>query len=356
MGAFVAPASDTERRLTEIWEAVLDIDGLGVQDDFFELGGESLAAVTLFSEMERLLGEMPPLSTLLDYPTIRSLAGRLEQLGAISHDRLLVAIRAQGRRLPLFYAHAAYGNVLFVRKLLPFLHAEQPLHAIKARGLHEGEMAHRTFEAMAVDYVAQIQRIQPKGPYFLAGHCIGGLIAFEMAQRLKSLGQDVGAVVMVDPEHHPNAVPWLHWRDPGALHVRLRRELVRPLWYIQRRLRQLRGILAGRPVPPQETETGANLPRQRALISGLRAALLAYRPRPYEGRLVILCSAERRKHLSNPATGWRALAPRVEFVEIGGSHDEVFFGALPAVGETIERILGQAQPENLRPLERSAAE
>ncbi len=356
MGAFVAPASEAERRLTEIWEAVLDIDGLGVQDDFFELGGESLAAVTLFSEMERLLGEMPPLSTLLDYPTIRSLAGRLEQLGAISHDRLLVAIRAQGRRLPLFYAHAAYGNVLFVRKLLPFLHAEQPLHAIKARGLHEGETAHRTFEAMAVDYIAQIQRIQPKGPYFLAGHCIGGLIAFEMAQRLTSLGQDVGAVVMVDPEHHPNAVPWLHWRDPRALHVRLRRQLVRPLWYVQRRLRQLQGTLAGQPVSPQETETGGNLPRQRALIASLRAALLAYRPRPYEGRLVILCSAERRKHLSNPATGWPALAPRVEFVEMGGSHDEVFFGALPAVGETIERILEQAQPKYLRPLDWSAAE
>jgi oxalate---CoA ligase len=356
MGAFVAPASETERRLTEIWEAVLDIDGLGVQDDFFELGGESLAAVTLFSEMERLLGEMPPLSTLLDYPTIRSLAGRLEQLGAISQDSLLVAIRAQGRRLPLFYTHAAYGNVLFVRKLLPFLHAGQPLYAIKARGLHEGETAHRTFEAMAADYVAQIQRIQPKGPYFLGGHCAGGLIAFEMAQRLKSLGEEVGAVVMVDPEYHPNAVPWLHWRDPGALHVRLRRELLRPIWYAQRRLRQLRDILAGRPILTWETETGINRQRQRILIAGLRAALLAYRPRPYEGRLVILCSAERRKHLSNSATGWPALAPRVEFADMGGSHDEVFFGALPTVGETIERILGEAQPASLHLLDRSAAE
>src|ERR1700685_3612585 len=87
---FVPPATDTEGRLKEIWEAVLDVDGLGVDDDFFELGGESLGAVPLFSELERALGQMPPLSTLIDYPTIRRLAVRLEQLGAITHDPLLL--------------------------------------------------------------------------------------------------------------------------------------------------------------------------------------------------------------------------------------------------------------------------
>jgi len=78
--AAIPPASDMEESLLEIWERVLDVEGLGVQDDFFELGGESLAAVTLFTEMERVLGHVPPLSTLLEYPTIRLLAGRLDQL------------------------------------------------------------------------------------------------------------------------------------------------------------------------------------------------------------------------------------------------------------------------------------
>ena len=355
-GAFVAPATEAERQVVKIWEAVLDIDGLGVLDDFFELGGDSLAAVTLFAELERVFGQMPPLSTLLDYSTIRSLARRLEQLGAITPDRLLLPVRAQGRRAPLFHAHAAYGNVLFVRRLLPFLNAEQPLYAIQARGFHEGETPHRTFAAMAVDYVTQIGRIQPTGPYFLAGHCIGALIAFEMAQHLKALGQDVGAVVMIDPEYHPNAVPWLHWRDPSAPRTRLWRNLIRPFWFAQRHLRRIQERLAGRPVIQQATETGTNRQRQRAIIAGLTAALKAYRPRPYDGKLVILCSGERRRHLSNPAAGWAVLAPQVEFIEIGTSHDEVFFAALPEVGESVERILAGVQPASPRPLERRAAE
>src|SRR5258706_67028 len=220
-GPFVAPASEAERKLTEIWEAVLDIDGIGVEDDFSELGGESLAAVTLFSELERALGQMPPLSTLLDYPTIRRLANRLEQLGTITHDPLLLPIRPQGRRRPLFQAHAAYGNVLFVRRLLPFLDAEQPLFAIQARGLQDGETPHQSFASMAADYVAQIRRREPTGPYMLAGHCIGGLIAFEMAQRLKAEGQAVGGVVMIDPDYHPHAVPRLYLRNPRAPHIRM---------------------------------------------------------------------------------------------------------------------------------------
>jgi thioesterase domain-containing protein len=356
LSPYVAPASEGERRLTEVWEAVLDVDGLGVEDDFFEFGGESLAAVTLFSELERVLGEMPPLSTLLDHPTIRRLARRLEQLGTLTPDRLLLPIRSQGWRIPLFHAHAAHGNVLFVRKLLPFLDAQQPFYAIQARGLQEGERPHDTFAAMAVDYSTQIRHIQPAGPYLLAGHCIGGIIAFEMAQHLTALGQEVGVVVLIDPEYHPNAVPWLHWRDPMAPGVRLWRQLLRPVWYVRRWKRRIRDRLAGLAVVQEPIETGANRQRQQALIAALREALLSYRPRPYEGKVVIICSAERRKHLSNPNTGWPTLAPRVEFIEIATSHDEVFFAALAQVGDTLERILKAVQPANRRPSERSAAE
>jgi thioesterase domain-containing protein len=306
--------------------------------------------------MERLLGQMPPLSTLLDYPTIRSLAGRLEQLGAIAGNRLFLPVRARGRRAPLFYAHAAFVNVLFARKLLPYLHAEQPVYAIQARGLHEGEKPHQTFASMAADYVDLIRRVQPKGPYFLAGHCVGGLVAYEMAQHLKALGEDVAAVVMVDPEYHPNAVPWLHWRNPSALHVRLWRTFIRPIWFAHRWLRRIWGMLTGQPLPGLASETGANRQRQKAVMAGLKAALKAYRPRPYAGKLYILCSVERRKHLTNPATGWSSLAAEVEFVESGVSHEEVFIAAFPVVGAMIERILDAAQPAILAPIDRSAAE
>ena len=354
--AFASPVSEMELQLTALWEAVLNIEGLGIDDDFFEVGGESFAAVTLFTEMELFLGEMPPLSILLDYPTIRQLALFLDKAGAAAGSGLVIPLRAQGRRPPLFNAHAAYGNILFVRQLLPFLGDDQPLYALRARGLHKGEAPHHSFDSMAADYVDEIRHTRPQGPYVLAGHCIGGIIAFEMAQRLKAVGDDVAAVVMIDPEYHPNAVPWLYWRDPGALGVRLRLTILRPIWFARRWLRRIRDRLAGRPVVEYTTETGDNRQRQIAVIDGLRAALRAYRPKRYDGKVVILCSAERRRYLSTAPIGWHSLARDVEFIEIGGSHDEVFFGALPAVGRSLEGILKRFEPAGHRPLERVAAE
>jgi thioesterase domain-containing protein len=338
-GPPVPPASDTERQLVGIWESVLDIADLGVEDDFFELGGDSLAAVSIFSAAEQILGEMPPLSILLDCPTIRSLARQLDDLGGSGRARLLMPVRSQGHRATLFHFHAADGNVLFVRRVLPFLDPDRPVFAVRARGLREGEVPHNNFAAFAADYVEEIRRRQPAGPYFLAGHCAGAFIALEIAQRLTALGQAVGAVIMIDPENHPNAVPWLHWRNPDAFSVRLKLLLIRPLWLLRRRLQDLLARIARRPVISYPSETGANLLRQRALHVGLRQALVSYRPAPYAGRLVILCSAERIGHLSNPALGWRTIAPQVEFIEIGSFHGDVFLTELSAVGAAIEQVL-----------------
>src|SRR5689334_12758960 len=111
--AFANPETELEHLLTALWEAVLNIEGLGIDDDFFEVGGESFAAVLLFTEMEIFLGAMPPLSILLNYPTIRMLAAYLEESGTARQTPLVMPIRAQGQRpLALFAAHAAHGNVL----------------------------------------------------------------------------------------------------------------------------------------------------------------------------------------------------------------------------------------------------
>jgi thioesterase domain-containing protein len=363
--AYAPPASELEHQLTALWEAALNVEGLGVEDIFFEVGGESFAAVTLFTEMERFLGRMPPLSILLDYPTIRGLAGFLQEASAAKAGALTIAgpvnpgpvnpgpvnpglvspVRAHGKRpLPLFSTHAAHGNVLFVRRLLPHIGAEQRLYAVRARGMREGEAPHQSFADMAADYVAEIRRVQPAGPYLLTGHCIGGLIAFEMAQHLTALGEDVAAIVMIDPEYHPNAVPWLYWREPSALGTRLRLQLLRPAWLVKRHLLRLADRLAGRRVLDRPMETGDNRARQQKVIAGLKAAQRAYRPKRYEGRVVILCSHERRRYLGNKAIGWRSFAPQVELVEIDGSHDQIFYASLPATAEALEKVLAQVQP------------
>ena len=355
--SFVAPASEMERRLTRIWEAAFDIGGLGVEDDYFELGGDSLIAVTLFAAMENAFGAMPPLSTLLDCPTIRTLAGRLEQIGAQANakdnDQLLLTVQGLGGRTPLFYAHAAYGNVLYVRQLTAFLN-DQPLYAIQARGLVDGETPHDSFDAMAADYCAVIRKTQPNGPYVLAGHCAGGLIAYEMAQRLTKEGEVVAAVIMIDPDWHPNAVPWLHWRNPSAPHIRLWRHLLRVYWYVPVRLRRLVALLRGRAVKDVAEMAGTQRHHRDGVIAGIRAAFRSYRPRHYDGKVFVISAAERRRRISKPRTGWGFWAPRTEFVTIPFSHDEFFVDALPEVATAMERILASLQP--VPQLERDAAE
>ena len=341
---FVPPASEMERRLVDIWEAVLDIDGLGVEDDYFDLGGESLAAVTIFTELESQFGEMPPLSILLDCPTIRLLAAQLDKLGVKVANSPLLAVKGEGNRPPLFYTHAAFGNVLYVRRLVPFIDPEQPLHAIQARGLREGELAHQSFEAMAKDYCASIRRVQPKGPYILAGHCIGGLIAYAMAQHLKSQGESVAAVIMIDPDYHPNGVPWLHWKNPSALHIQLWLQILRPLWFARLWLRRLPLRLRGQSFSEPAALSGAQRQRRNAVRDGMRAALRAYRPQPYDGKVFIICSAERRRLLAKPGTGWPSLAPQATFIDISASHDEFFIAALPEVGRALAGVLASLQP------------
>jgi Thioesterase domain/Phosphopantetheine attachment site len=346
--AFVPADGDTQRRLLAIWENVLEIRGLGVDDDFFEIDGRSLSAVTLFTEIEHVFGRIPPVSILLNCPTVRKLAARLDALHTPAHDSLVMPVRPQGRLAPLFFSHAAWGNVLFVRRLVPYLDPDRPVFAIQARGLRESETPHRDFASMAADYVSQIQTVQPKGPYYLAGNCAGALIAFEMAQRLRALGEEVRAVVMVDPENNPHAVPWLHWRNPDAWHMGPWKFVVRLVWAVRHRFRKMyHRFTGGRPVRSITVITGPERERREAIHSGVKAAVLAFRPRSYDGKLTIVCCANRLKSLSNPITGWPSLSRQVEFVEVGGDHDDVFNDALPEVGATIERVIRQSDRESV---------
>jgi thioesterase domain-containing protein/acyl carrier protein len=339
---FAPPASDTERRLVTLWRDVLDVEGLGVLDDFFELGGDSFVAVTLFTEIERVFGQAPPLSALLDCPTIRLLAARLEQLQGEGARRPVIAIRPQGTRPPLFVVHAVKGHVLFVRTLARHLDKNQPLYAIQARGIEAGETPHQRFDQMAEDYVAALRRVQPKGPYHLAGYCIGSLIAFEMAQQLRAAGEEVAIVMMIDPDYHPTIVPWLYWRNPNAPHIRAWRVAIRAGLLARRLTHRLLGREKSsvRPIV-----TGEELRRQAAIRAGIMAALKVYRPRPYDGRVVMVCAADRRPHLSNETHGWPTIAPRIEILELAQSHRDIFYDALPALGRELQSQLDRVQAE-----------
>ena len=359
----VPPATEGERRLLAIWQEVLDIRGLGVEDDYFELGGDSLVGLILFGEIERGFGQALPVSVLLDCPTVRLLARRLEGSTAAAAgssapvitvpraapvirreavQRPLIAIRAEGNLPPLFFTHTILGDVVFVRQFLPYLPPEQPLYAIQARGLEGEDAPHNDFEEMAADFVKLIRRVQPAGPYFLAGLCDGSLTAVEMARILRAAGEEVAFVGLVDPRTNPVEVPWLYWADPEALPTRLWRWAIRRTLHLRRRVGPLIGWN-----PPEETierpAHGAEMERRHLAIRvGMTVALKAYRPKPYGGAITIFASTDRIGRVRERKPGWSALARHWVLHPIATAHVDIFGTGLPQLGGRMRESLDEA--------------
>lgn len=195
---FVASRDELELQLTNIWEKVLDIQPIGIKDNFFDLGGNSLLAVRLFAQIEETFDKNLPLATLLQAPTIEQLASILRQQESSVPWSPLVTIQASGSKPPLFCIHGAGFNILVYRDLAGYLGPEQPVYGLQARGLDGQETLLSRFDDIAADYIRELRTIQPEGPYFLVGLSSGGKIALEIAQQLHAEGQKVALLAMFD--------------------------------------------------------------------------------------------------------------------------------------------------------------
>ena len=194
--SYLAPRDATELRLVQIWEELLDVRPIGVSDSFFELGGHSLLALHLLVQIEQDLGLKVPLPALFEDPTIAHLAAVARQQ-ADEWPRVVSLWSAQ-HRLGLFLVHPGGGILWNYVHLVRHLAAEVPIYGLQARGLDARSEPHRDLEQMAADYVAEIRRLQPAGPYLLAGHSLGGMVAFEMARQLDRAGQEIALLAMFD--------------------------------------------------------------------------------------------------------------------------------------------------------------
>jgi thioesterase domain-containing protein len=337
--SFEGPAGEPERLLLRLWEEVLDVRGLGVLDDFFELGGDSFAATALIGEIDRVFSRALPPSVLLTHPSVRSLAALLARSGNSVDRHPLLPLRTSGDRQPLFVVHAAEGTALFVRRLLPHLDPGQPVYAIQGRGLIEGEEPHCRFEAMAADYAEVIRSVRPRGPYLLAGYCVGGLIALEIARMLKAAGEEVRFLAMIDPCLHPTVVPWLRWTNPDSASARLHRMVSRLLWHLKRRRLQVARRALGDSLGRSRDYKPVDIGRQRAVHAGARAALRAYRPLPYDGKVTIFFSTEHKADFEGNAGRSHALASRIDIVELGALHEHLFTTQTDALGRELQHRL-----------------
>jgi phthiocerol/phenolphthiocerol synthesis type-I polyketide synthase E len=203
---------DTTHQLRRIWQQLLGIESVGLDQNYFDLGGDSILAVQLFAQIEQVFKVKLPVATLFDAPTIKELAQVLRHDSPSSGWSPLVAIQAAGSRPPFFCIHGAGGNVLIYRELALNLGSDQPFYGLQSPGL-DGSCAPLTrVEDMAALYVKEIRKVRPIGPYFLGGYCGGGTIAYEVAQQLSRNGDQVALLALFD------SMNWSVFPPPTPLH------------------------------------------------------------------------------------------------------------------------------------------
>ncbi|MDC9595043.1 non-ribosomal peptide synthetase, partial [Xenorhabdus sp. IM139775] len=197
---YEAPVGNVETALTQIWQNLLGLERVGRHDHFFELGGHSLLAVQLLNRL-REQGMEVALTTLFAHPTLSDLALAIKEhvvMPASPLDANPVPLSPAGSLLPLFLVHETSGDPLVYSPLAALLPPELPVYVLQALGIHTLAHPPQSIEALATCHIQAIRRVQPQGPYRLAGWSIGGVIAYEIAQQLTTDGETVEFLGMID--------------------------------------------------------------------------------------------------------------------------------------------------------------
>lgn len=340
----------TAEKVRAIWESVLGVEGIGEDEDFFALGGTSLQAVRVFTRIRDRLGVDLPLSVLIEAPTIAELAAIVDDPG--KHFEPLVLMRPGNDGPPLFLVHSIWGDVLGMRQIAVAMSGDVPVYGLRARGL-QGEEPQGSVEEMAATYVEVIRRQQPRGPYRIAGHSFGGLLAFEIARLLTEQGEEIAWLGLIDAELSVAAhSPARRWGHRLALPYHLARAALRnPRAASRALLEQIPRLLRRgfsrfqRDEALAEAEAtwmeGASAAHQRLATHFLQVAA-DYRPHRYRGSMTYFLPTIRRFHLfADPLPVWRRVtAGTIEIERVPGPHVGMVSGdSAPVVAGIIDRHL-----------------
>ncbi len=200
-----------EEQILATWRFVLESSDIAVDDNFFKIGGTSLDALDASWRLGEVFGIELPLDMFVESPTVRDLAERIRTQRIGGGWRPIVRLREGAGRSPFFCVHPIDGNVLCYTELAAEMEEGQPFYAFQARGLDANEEPHADFAGMAEDYVDAMRSTQKRGPYYLGGWSVGGLVALEMAQRLRAAGETVALLVLFDtlyPAVSPRRRSW----------------------------------------------------------------------------------------------------------------------------------------------------
>jgi amino acid adenylation domain-containing protein len=376
----VAHRDALEEKLIGIWENILEVSPIGIRDDFFALGGHSLQAVRMFAELEKTFRVNIPLATLFQAGTVEKLAEILRRDDWSAPESSIVPIQTEGLKPIFFCVHAKGGNVLFYRDLARHLGADQPFYGIQARRLGGRQVGHHDLKEMAEFYIREIKTVQPEGPYYLGGSSFGGLAAFEMARQLRTRGESVGLLALLDTgtPDYPKFLPEtnlfrrkiynftrrfeLHRDNLNALSARQKFDYI---WEKLKkvRLKYRRRIRDGYKKTVRSfyarTKGAGNIPKNYIQLEDqIWRAGQNYQPEIYDGDVTLFRATLQPLGIEPDETlGWREfVGGNLEIHDVPGHHGSIVVEPYVAVlAEKLEFCLKKAQRPEGAILEKSEA-
>jgi oxalate---CoA ligase len=317
-----------EEAIASLWQSILPVKQIRLDDDFFELGGNSLTAARLFSQLETRFGRRLQLSAILEASTIRQQAKLLGGSDGEQVPSLVIPLNMRSEGHPLFLIHPIGGNILIYRDLASRL--SRPVYGVEA---NRDTSLPISVEKLAQRYIEAIQTVQKSGPYYLGGYSFGGIIASEMTYQLQKASESVAFVALIDTSAEPSFKVLLRQKRIKTFADRIIRSArhnlrqIRELGVVRYSDYRLTRIAMGVNLVQPYYRLLTRLGRQRAPVqtvlaeAAFVAALKTYNPKKLAAHTLLFRACDSIADHIDPFLGWSGLVDgQFEVYNVPGNH------------------------------------
>lgn len=354
------PKNGFESEILEIWKVVLKRNDIGIRDNFFDLGGHSLLASTLINQMNIKLKRKWLLRDLFRSPTIEELTSLLSS-NDIDGFPLFFPVRQNGSKKPFYLVAGVYDNLYYNNEgdneyekdflryfsnIITLFSKERPIFGLRPQGILPGEFFHKDVEAMADEYVLELKKLQPLGPYIIGGECLGGIIAYEIAQKLQKQGDEVELLVLLDTYKTDKLFETSYYlmnllRRYKRMAIKLIKILLKfPDFHITHSFITNIKEFRKEYIPINESEKEVHSIKRGSWRFAIK--IIKYRPKKYTGDVLLIINSD--WNCKNPNLNWNSkICPNISIHEVPGSHTSRLQEYGKSTGDILNRYLKNSQ-------------